>query len=91
VNLLPEPISLLHFNFAFVRFDGLFDQTQAQTVAVNLLVNDRCGTVKRLENVRQIFFGDAQSFIFNRDFDLSFAAKATEFSNIFRRLNILPN
>ena len=42
-------------DFSAVRFDGFFDQTQTQTVAVNLFVNNRFSAIKRLENMFKSF------------------------------------
>ena len=52
-------------NLSAVRFDGLFDKAQTQTVAVNLFVNDFFRTVKRLENFAELAFLDADSLIFD--------------------------
>ena len=53
-------------NLSAVRFDGLFDQTQSQTVPVNLRVNDGFRAVEGFENLTDFPFLDADSFIFDR-------------------------
>ena len=63
--------------------NNIFYQTQAQTVAVNLRVNDFFRAVKRFEYFREFRFLDSQTVIFDRDFYFTVSVVDGNFYKLF--------
>src|SRR6266508_1306338 len=57
-------------DFAIMRLNNVFDQTKSQSVAVDLRGSGFAASIKKLEDAGQIFFGDAQAAILERDCNL---------------------
>src|SRR5882672_8251775 len=55
-----------HGDFAVMRLNNVFDQTQSQSVAVDLRGSGLAASIERLEDARQIFFRDTQTAILER-------------------------